>query len=341
MENLWQVEIQFTLFLQGLGLWLEAPMKAVTSFGQEEFFLVVMPAIYWCFDSMLGFRVGLMLSITNMTNHFFKVVFHGARPYWLDRNVQALIRETSFGIPSGHAQNATSMWGLLTTSVRRSWVKVFVVALIFLIGLSRIYLGVHFTSDVLAGWFIGVLLIVAFVKLEKPVAGWFLSHPLGQQMLILVTAAFAFILIPLIPIQLLSNWVIPQLWIDNALFADSLVEIVPLSRAGAFTIAGTFLGLTAGVAWLYARRGIFDAGGPVWQRLLRYLIGIAGVAILYLGLKAIFPDGENLTAYAFRTLRYILVSSWVAVFAPLLFVQLGLGRFKLVPQQTAVQQNPL
>ena len=57
MDALMQFEILITLFFQHLGTWLALPFKAVTFLGTEEFYLLVLPALYWCVDATVGFRM--------------------------------------------------------------------------------------------------------------------------------------------------------------------------------------------------------------------------------------------------------------------------------------------
>ena len=118
------------------------------SIGLEEFFVLLLPTLYWCFDQMVGLRVGIALLLANSTNAFFKFLMQGPRPYWISEKVRALSHETSFGIPSGHAQIAASVWGWLAVEVNKRWFKILSVIIIFMIGFSRLYLGVHFLSDV-------------------------------------------------------------------------------------------------------------------------------------------------------------------------------------------------
>jgi hypothetical protein len=49
-------QIPIILYIQSLGAWLATPMKLLSFLGTEEFFLLVAPAIYWCFDTTLGLR---------------------------------------------------------------------------------------------------------------------------------------------------------------------------------------------------------------------------------------------------------------------------------------------
>ena len=76
---------------------------------------------------------------------------------------------------------------------------------------------------------------------------------------------------------------------------------------------------------LVRRLTLFDAAGTVCQRAVRFLVGIVGLLILYLGLKAIFPgEGEPLYL-ALRFVRYCLVGLWAGLGAPWLFRKLGLA----------------
>ena len=78
-----------------------------------------MPALYWCIDARLGLRVGMILLLSNGLNAVLKLAFHTPRPYWVDARVTGFAAESSFGLPSGHAQSAASVWGLLASSFRK------------------------------------------------------------------------------------------------------------------------------------------------------------------------------------------------------------------------------
>ena len=59
-----------------------------------------------------GIRIGAMLVLTNSLNLWLKVAFALPRPYWIDARVKGIVDETTFGMPSGHAMGAASLWGL-------------------------------------------------------------------------------------------------------------------------------------------------------------------------------------------------------------------------------------
>src|SRR5210317_1943862 len=124
MDGILNSGIPIILWFQSLGDWLLGPMKFFSFLGTEDFYLLVLPLVYWGYDAALGLRLGLMIALTSGINTIFKFAFHLPRPYWVNTDVQALAAETSFGAPSGHAQNALTFWGTWSTYARKAWVWV-------------------------------------------------------------------------------------------------------------------------------------------------------------------------------------------------------------------------
>ena len=98
MQTLIEGGIALIIAIQSLGDWLIAPMKFFSYLGNEEFFLLVLPLLYWSVDSALGLRVAFILVTSNLFNHVGKLLFAGPRPYWVSSDVRALWSEISFGI---------------------------------------------------------------------------------------------------------------------------------------------------------------------------------------------------------------------------------------------------
>jgi membrane-associated phospholipid phosphatase len=326
MALIWPLEINWILIIQQLGSWLLLPMKFFTFLGQEEFFLLIMPAVYWCIDSGLGFRLGLMLMTSNAFNSLFKLAFHSPRPFWYAAEIQARASEASFGMPSGHAQTAAALWGMLAASFRRRWATIAVTLIVFLIGFSRLYLGMHFISDVIAGWLIGGLLLLAFIKLEKPIGNWIARRPFASQLGLIAITSLGMLLLAFLLLITLQNIQLPAVWTANSL-ADNAPAPDPLSLNGIFTVAGTFLGLAGGYAWLRERKQQLDVKGTPAQLLLRYLVGVTGVLALWYGLGLFFPRSADLLGFSLRFLRYSLLGAWVSAIAPLLFFRLGIAKY--------------
>lgn len=334
MDVIIEFGLAFAIWFQGLGNWLESPMKAFTFLGSEEFFLLALPVIYWCIDSRIGLRMGVILLINGGVNSILKLAFFGPRPYWVSAQVKALAAETSFGVPSGHAQMAAGLWGMLASQVRRPLVWGASIVLILMIGLSRLYLGVHFLHDVLLGWLLGALVLWLILWLWNPVTAWAQTKSIGQQ----VGLAFALSALMLIAGALafgaIRNTPLPQAWVENALAAGAHELPDPITLNSVITSAATLFGLLAGLAWLRPRGG-FDAGGMLQQRMLRLLVGLVGVMVLWYGLGAIFPREEDLLSYVLRYLRYMLIGGWVSAGGPWMFIRLGLAK----PQRQPIDKN--
>jgi len=313
METLIQLFLPVSIWFQNSPAWLAALFKAITFLGNTEFYLIIMPALFWCIDATLGIRTGIMLLVSGGLNNVLKFVFQWPRPFWVSSRVSNLAEGTGFGFPSGHAQNAASIWGLLGSSSKKIWFRWSIVLIIFLIGLSRIVMGVHFTHDVLAGWLTGLVLLGLFLKLEKGVGAWFRKSSLLYQILALLLATSLFIIPALLIVPPFDPPALPQAWIEGA---GEVIE--PYHYENILTTAGSFLGLGLGVI-LLNQSGGFSARGSIWQRVLRYLAGLLGVLALYLGLGSIFPDDIDLLSYSLRFLRYFLIGFWIAYGAPKLF----------------------
>lgn len=315
--------IPIITWLQGLGDGLKSPMELFTFLGTEEFFLVVMPAILWCLDAALGIRLGFILLASDGLNGTLKLAFGWPRPYWVSDQVRALSSETSFGLPSGHAQNAFALWGRLAAGIRRRWATWAAIALIILISISRLFLGVHFPSDALAGWIAGGLLLWVFLRFEAPA-----SQRLGRlspsgRVGVAFAASVALLILQLGVFYLTQGRPVPPEWAERALAATG-EAISPRSLAGMFSTSGLLFGFGSG-AGLLSAWGRFDSHGPWLKRLARFVIGLVGVLAIWLGLRIVFPGGEEPLALALRYVRYAAAGFWVAYLGPRAFAWLRLA----------------
>jgi membrane-associated phospholipid phosphatase len=318
MQSILEFGVRFIVAFQGLGAWPTLAAQFFSYLGTEDFFILALPILYWCVDSMLGIQVAVLLLFTTNVNAALKLALHGPRPYWYSPKVRALASETSFGVPSGHAQTAATIWGLLAASQRKWWGWMIAILLTLLIGLSRLFLGVHFPHDVLLGWLIGGLLLWLVLRFWDQVFAWAKKLSIGGQVLAAFLASLMLFLLPLIPFiwLKLTNWQPSQDW---AMFATQAISLIDVA-----TVAGTLFGMLLGLVWL-AGQGGFQTRGLWWKLVLRYLLGMAGVLIIRYGLKYIFPSGENPLAYFFGYLRYTVIGFWVTGGAPWTFIRVKLA----------------
>jgi membrane-associated phospholipid phosphatase len=328
MDNLMNAGINWIAALQGMGTWLTLPMKAFSFLGSEDFFMLVLPALYWSINAALGLRVGVILLVGSSLNDILKLAFHAPRPYWVSTKIQAFASETGFGLPSGHSNSAVGVWGMLASQIKKRWAWGVAIFLMLMIGISRMYLGVHFPTDVLLGWLCGAVILWLVLRLWDPATAWLKKLSLAKQVLSIFAFTLLLVLLALIPYFGLrsSGWQIPADWLQTAF--QNLPEGEapnPTSLAGLFSTTGTLFGLGAGLAWLNTHGG-YDASGKSWQRILRYIVGVIGVLAIRYGLKFIFPAGDTMPGLIFQYIRYAAIGAWVAAGAPLLFFAVKLAK---------------
>ncbi len=291
MESLLKWGIDVVLWFQQASPSLDLLFKGFTFLGDEEFFLIFLPFFYWCADRRTGVSLLVLFLVSAYLNSAAKILADQPRPFEYDSRVKSIITASSGGFPSGHAQSAVVLWGYLAYWYRHK--PVWIITGLFIIGipLSRIYLGVHFPTDIFGGYVLGVIVLVGFLWLAPRMASWLAAAGFGRQI------GIAFIL--------------PAI----------LIVISPSADPNCLSAGSTLLGFCCGV--VLERRWVgFKTGGIWWRRLIRYLIGMIIMVCIWLGLKIAFkglpPDS------VFRVIRYTAVGLWCSAGAPWLFVRLKL-----------------
>ena len=325
MGDIWGILLEVYLFLQGIGDFLIEPMHWVTFLGDEEFYLLIMPVIYWCIDTQIGIRLTLVLMLANFTGTSFKFLFHTPRPFWVSQEVVMHVEETSFGMPSGHSLNAMALWGYASTVVKQKWIKILFWCVVFLIGFSRLILGVHFINDVLLGWLLGAVLLILFLRLENKFSRSIQNWSDKKKAIGIFLTGFILFAVPALIYLANMNYFPSESWLMNYQFALPGVDFCPYSLEGSVTVAATTLGLLLGLFILNKMGMNFSPGGPVFQRAARYIVGLIGVLFFWMGLKMIFPGGEDLIGLLFRFFRYTLIGLWLSFGAPYVFLKLKLA----------------
>lgn len=322
MQSLIDFGVSLIIALQQMGEWIYPIMDFFSQLGTEEFFFLVTPLVYWSIDSALGIRVGFILVTSEYINTLGKVLFAGPRPYWVSSHIRPLWPETSFGIPSGHAQHAVSIWGMMALYFKKQWFTFVCLLLIFFISFSRLVLGAHFPHDVVMGWTIGGALLWGFNRYWDKVSSWLAGKSPIVQIGIAFLITLSSILVGIGVYTLRSDFQIPEDWVVNA--ARSGKEMDPINLDSIFTGSGTFFGIALGAVWLHSMGG-YQASGPAWKRLLCYVIGLIGIVILWQGLGAVFPRNADAVSYFLRFIRYTLVGCWLIGGAPRVFKHFNLA----------------
>ncbi len=278
---------------------LDAVFMFFTFLGYEEFYLVILPLVYWSIHKEVGIKLGFISLFSAWLNSAIKYLFAIPRPS--DPRIRVPLPESTPSFPSGHAQNAVVNWGYL--AYRAGSLVFWLVAILMILGisLSRVFLGVHYPQDIVGGWLIGLVLLVVYVRVEPPVSRWLGRQTAGVQLALAVFLPLAMILVH--PADTLGHY-------------PAEAAVTPMSA-----LLGLGVGIVMERAWVR-----FRVEGVWWRRGIRYVAGLLVVAVFYLGPKMLLPEhlGYGLETLS-RFARYALLGWAVAFLAPWIFVRLRLA----------------
>ena len=142
--------------------------KFITNFGGAIFLIIATIILFILIkNKKIGFSIISNLVIVTILNQLLKNILQRPRP-----NEFRIIEETGFSFPSGHSMASMAFYGyliyLIYKYVKNKYLKwtliVLLSILICTIGISRIYLGVHYTSDVLGGFLISISYLVIYIS---------------------------------------------------------------------------------------------------------------------------------------------------------------------------------
>lgn len=147
----------------------------LTDFGAAKLLLPILTIVILLMALLKNIVPSLLLFLLYVTergtNDLLKLIVQRQRP-----NENPLAAEPTFSFPSGHSMNSASLYLFLAylfiTYVpffyqRKIITWIIAVTFVFLIGISRVYLGVHFLTDVVAGWSLGYFCFLLFKKFDE------------------------------------------------------------------------------------------------------------------------------------------------------------------------------
>jgi len=292
MDAIFQWGLNFITMIQQIDTSLiDSFFRAVTSLGDELFYLILFPFLLWCVDFYLGLQVGIIFLLSVYVNNGIKEIFQQPRPFEILPEIQK-IHASGYGFPSGHAQSSLVVWGSIAYWQKQIWIRNLSILLILLIGFSRIYLGVHFPTDILGGWFFGGIILCLNIFV-------FLKVKLNFSPENMIFKIIGITLFPIILLQFQSS-------------PDTISSMAAL------------MGVGYGLLLFHSSIGEIRLGNWL-QRLFSFLLGAIGIGILYLGMKFILPSESQSFYQLSRFFRYLLLGIWISFGAPWLFIRMGLA----------------
>lgn len=281
---------------------LDKLMQGVTYLGEELVFMAVALILFWCVDKWKGYFILAVGFIGTILNQFLKLAFRVPRPWVKDPSFEIVESARNgaggYSFPSGHTQNAVGTFGGIARGTKKTWLRVVLIVLSCLIAFSRMYLGVHYPTDV------GVALVTAVVLI-------FVLYPIMQKAKNdprwMYGVLGCMTLVAIGYLCYLNLWKFPA-----DLDADNYSE----GLSNGWKLFGALGGLI--VAYSIDERKIrFREQAPLPGQICKVVVGLALIVGLKSGLKAIFgmiSDGAFWDAA-----RYFLIVVFAGAVWPLSF----------------------
>lgn len=226
--------------------------QLITMFGEEVVIIAVLAYIYWNVDKKLGELIAYSSFTSLLVNNTIKGLVDAKRPIG-EVGIRSLRVETATGssFPSGHSQGAASFYGTIAMYFKNKSTYILATIIILLVGISRLYLGVHWPKDVICGIIFG--LIVSTIC-------YYLFYKVKDRKKLYIITFIVFI--PVV------------------VFAGSIDLIKGM---------GTFLGFIVGV-FLEEKYINFTIPTKNNNKIIRILLGLIILITLKTGLKVVFPQ---------------------------------------------------
>ena len=281
---------------------LDKLMQGVTYLGEELVFMAVALILFWCVDKWKGYFILAVGFIGTILNQFLKLAFRVPRPWVKDPSFEIVESARNgaggYSFPSGHTQNAVGTFGGIARGTKKTWLRVVLIVLSCLIAFSRMYLGVHYPTDV------GVALVTAVVLI-------FVLYPIMQKAKNdprwMYGVLGCMTLVAIGYLCYLNLWKFPA-----DLDADNYNE----GLSNGWKLFGALGGLI--VAYSIDERKLrFREQAPLPGQICKVVVGLALIVGLKSGLKAVFgmiSDGAFWDAA-----RYFLIVLFAGAVWPLSF----------------------
>ncbi|HHU21145.1 MAG TPA: phosphatase PAP2 family protein [Acholeplasma sp.] len=278
---------------------LDKIVQILTFMGSQIVIIVIVAIIYFVLDKKAGEKIIYITLTSYGVNNALKGLFAIKRPFQVDPDIEAagVSDATGYSFPSGHSQGAASVYFSIANHFKKRWLWIISIVIITIIGFTRIWLGVHFLSDVVVGISLGIGISLLCGSLYDTFEHSFKSKIILLATTLIIFAPFLFIFYrPNVDDMLVYR----DFYISYAAYLGFFGAVIIENKLVKFTDLTT-LGM----------------------KILRAAIGIAIMVGVYLGLKFAFPDGYMIL----DMLRYFLVIFIGLGIYPLIFKNTPLFKY--------------
>lgn len=287
---------------------LDKLMQAFTFLGEQIPFMVLALILFWCVDKWKGYYLLSTSFLGTILSQRLKMLCRVPRPWVKDPSFtvvkSAEAGATGYSFPSGHTQGAACTYFGIARMTKRSWLRWVMAAVVLLVGFSRMYLGVHFPSDVGVGLLLGLAAaLVLYPVFQRARDNDRVMYGFFGVMLLLTLGYLAFVRFANFP--------------EDAYKPDDMTNTSNYDNAlkNAWQLLGSLLGMLA--AFTMDRKTKFSEQAPLPGQICKVVFGLAILYGIKIGLKPLF--GMISDSIAWDALRYGLMVFFVGGLWPLSF----------------------
>lgn len=160
---------------------LDVASLAMAAIGSELTYFALLAGMFSAYDRHTALSLAGVVVPSVAVNQLVKAHFKFPRPPVEARHPLAFIAPGDYTFPSGHAQNAVVLGTFLALRGRRNWIRCVGISLATCVPLSRIYLGVHYPRDVIAGALLGLGTVAGVLTYERTFREWWFKQPRGPR----------------------------------------------------------------------------------------------------------------------------------------------------------------
>lgn len=296
------IQINILKFFQSIRNPILNALFLILTISTETPVIVILTAIiYWCINKKYGQKLLFTLIPNIVINTGIKEFVKAPRPIGND-GLESLRVSTATGysFPSGHTQTATTFWTSLIIIFRKKWIYILGSIMILGVGLSRLYLGVHWPIDVIFGWIFGILFTVLFSKIFDIV-----DKNKNYKLLLLVLIPFMIFIFIVKSESYIKMFGLLVGFVLGYIIEDKFIKFKTIDY--------------------YKKQVNFSSKVDlnkdyIVKSAYRFVLGIFTLLLVYLILKYIMPE-----YIIFNFIRYLIVSLYAVAGVPALFKILKLA----------------
>lgn len=274
--------------------------QLITATGEQLVFIAIISFIMWNVSKPLGYSLTFTLMASSLFNGLIKLLVASPRPFQVIESIEGkrIATAEGFSFPSGHTQGASTFYLSIAYGSKRRVFVLLAFVLSVAVGFSRLYLGVHWPVDTIAGLVFGAL----FAWLLFPRILRLSTDTISRQRLSLSTGIVTLVLCLGILISEAAGL------FEKDVF-ESMLKLSAISTGFGF---GTYL---------ETERIGYSTQGSRMVKLLRYLAGLLGALLLLYGGKLLLPAHS-----VSILLRYASASLWAFYLYPMLGCRIRIDR---------------